>query len=60
MVEFRRSPRDNERNGRRISDGRAWFDGTLAQAIASGWLQDGDGLHVCPTCRSHRNLQQKN
>ncbi len=50
-VEFRRSPRENERNGRRLSDGRAWFDGELSQAVYNGWSIDNEGQHICPTCQ---------
>jgi len=51
-VEFRRSPRENERNGRRLSDGRAWFDGELSQAVYNGWSIDNEGQHVCPACQN--------
>jgi len=50
-VEFRRSPRENERNGRRLSDGRAWFDGDLSHAIDIGWSINSEGQHICPACR---------
>lgn len=50
-VEFRRSPRNTERTGRRISDGRAWFEGTLEQAVEeAGWQLSKDGRHICPSC----------
>jgi len=50
-VEFRRSPREEERNGRRLSDGRAWFDGDLSQALDSGWSIDEEGQNICPVCQ---------
>lgn len=36
--------------GRRLSDGRVWFDGSDAEAAAAGWLATEDGQHVCPAC----------
>ena len=49
-IEFRRAPRLDERNGRRISDGRAWFEGELNVAVKAGWQVTADGRHVCPAC----------
>ncbi|MDD2759887.1 MAG: hypothetical protein PHH11_06295 [Methylomonas sp.] len=51
-IEFRRAPRGEERAGRRISDGRAWFEGELSQAIEAGWVCTNDGIHICPTCKT--------
>lgn len=39
------------REGRRNLDGRAWFEGTEAQAIECGWDVTDDGRHICPDCR---------
>ena len=50
-VEFRRSPRENERNGRRLSDGRAWFEGSISDALSSGWTIDSSEQHICPACQ---------
>jgi hypothetical protein len=50
-IEFRRSSRKNERGGRRISDGRAWFEGELTNAVENGWSCTSDGQHVCPACQ---------
>jgi hypothetical protein len=36
--------------GRRISDGRSWFEGALADALAAGWHVDEKGRHVCARC----------
>lgn len=52
-IEYRRSPREDGRTGRRISDGRIWFDGNLAEAIDSGWTTDVDGQHICPVCSNY-------
>ncbi|MFW5442937.1 MAG: hypothetical protein ACKE51_01345 [Methylococcaceae bacterium] len=49
-VEFRRSPRGNKRNGRRLSDGRAWFDGDISLALENGWSINNQGQHICPAC----------
>jgi hypothetical protein len=49
--------RDSELRGRRVSDSRAWFEGEITDAIASGWLFDPQGRHVCPGCQqSHQKL----
>ena len=47
-IEFRRGPREEERNGRRLSDGRAWFEGDLSSASTSGWLIDTKLQQMCP------------
>ena len=49
-IEFRSAPRLDERTGRRISDGRAWFEGSLTKASEAGWLCKVDGQHICPNC----------
>jgi hypothetical protein len=54
-IEFRRTPRENERTGRRLSDGRAWIEGELTIAIDNGWLCTPDGQHICPTCQAINN-----
>jgi hypothetical protein len=51
-IEFRRSPRPNERGGRRISDGRSWIEGEPEIAIKNGWIVDPEGRHICPSCQS--------
>jgi len=57
-IEFRRSPRLEERNGRRISDGRAWFEGELNEAVKAGW-DIIDDEHVCPNCKNHHKENKK-
>ncbi|AMK78849.1 hypothetical protein EDE11_12462 [Methylomonas methanica] len=52
-IEFRRAPRSDERVGRRLSDGRAWFEGELSLAVNSGWLCTEDGRHICPVCQNN-------
>jgi hypothetical protein len=56
-IEFRRSPRIQQRNGRRISDGRAWFEGHPEKAKQYGWLCTTDGRHICPDC--HKNSESQ-
>ncbi|NOT12634.1 MAG: hypothetical protein HOP23_12495 [Methylococcaceae bacterium] len=50
-IEFRRSSRINERSGRRISDGRSWFEGELSDAISNGWSCTDEDQHLCPACQ---------
>ncbi|MBS3954973.1 MAG: hypothetical protein KGZ88_18620 [Methylomicrobium sp.] len=50
-IEFRRSTRIDERNGRRISDGRAWFEGDVINAVENGWQITPEGSHICPACQ---------
>lgn len=50
-VEERRGPRDEAQStGRRIGDGRAWFEGSLEEACQSGWVITAQGKHVCARC----------
>ncbi|MEI6413029.1 MAG: hypothetical protein WCP34_02060 [Pseudomonadota bacterium] len=55
-VEARRDPDRNGRNGRRISDGRGWFEGTDQEAICHGWVLTPEGQHVCPVCAKNHHL----
>lgn len=49
-VEMRRTAQRDPRAGRRVSDGRMWFDGDDAEAIRQGWVPTDDGQHICPSC----------
>jgi hypothetical protein len=49
-IEMRRSIGRNSRVGRRLSDGRNWYDGSEEEAIEAGWVCTEDGQHVCPAC----------
>ena len=51
-IEFRRRPREEDRNGRRLSDGRAWLEGSLSNAHEQGWIAKADGRHICPACQN--------
>jgi hypothetical protein len=63
-IEMRRSTvgRDS-RDGRRLADGRAWFDGGDGEAKQAGWISTDDGQHICPACferlRSMRDVLQE-
>lgn len=51
VPEQRRNAKRDAREGRRITDGRMWFDGDIHEAVAShGWRVTADGQHVCPYC----------
>ena len=51
IPEARRSfKRENE--GRRIFDGRKWFEGAIEDAVGNfGWLVTDDDMHICPCCQ---------
>ena len=51
-IEMRRSSGRDLRLGRRLSDGRNWFDGNDEEARLVGWVAADDGQHVCPDCFS--------
>lgn len=55
VIELRRDTHRDQTQGRRISDGRAWFDGSPEEAIKAGWRILDDGRHVCPRCRGRRS-----
>jgi len=57
-IEFRRTPRDEQRNGRRISDGRAWFEGKPEMARQAGWRCTPDDRHICPHCQKASDIEQ--
>lgn len=51
-IEFRRAPRENERDGRRICDGRSWYEGEIFEAVQkANWIITTDGQHICPNCQ---------
>jgi hypothetical protein len=47
-VDYRR--RSNRSAGRRILDDRAWFSGSVEEAVEEGWAVAPDGLHYCKRC----------
>jgi len=48
-IEQNRSTQRGDADGRRVTDGRAWFEGTLQDALEEGWRHQ-DSEHVCPGC----------
>jgi hypothetical protein len=64
-IEMRRNTQRcvDKTKGRRITDGRAWFDGADEEAQADGWVATEDGQHICPTCfermRSMRHILEE-
>ncbi len=50
MIEERRGPLRDDDSGRRAGDARAWFEGTVKQALELGWHVDEDGRHICRRC----------
>lgn len=52
-VEQRRAPKGDRPHGRRVTDGRAWFEGAAEQAELEGWKTSPDGnRHICPRCHA--------
>lgn len=52
-IEQKRNIHRSDSGGRRISDGRAWFEGTFDEAMENGWTQPEDTLHICPNCQQY-------
>lgn len=51
-VEQRRAPKGERAHGRRLTDGRAWYEGPMDEAAREGWQANPEGdRHVCPRCR---------
>jgi hypothetical protein len=48
-IEQQRSVQRGDVEGRRVTDGRSWFEGSLEEAIGEGWSYD-NGIHICPRC----------
>lgn len=49
-VEQRRKLRRGD-TGKRITDGRAWYEGDAKRAVAlHGWKVIGLDMHACPRC----------
>lgn len=49
-IEQQRNSERGDKGGRRITDGRAWYEGSLVEAEQEGWLIS-DGKHICPDCQ---------
>lgn len=57
-VELRRDIERSDKQGRRISDDRAWFEGDMQEALRAGWQVLDDGRHVCPRCQQRRTFHE--
>ncbi len=49
-IEQQRNSERGDVGGRRITDGRAWYEGSLVEAEQEGWLIT-ESQHICPHCR---------
>ncbi len=49
-IEQTRSVQRGDTKGRRLTDDRAWFEGSLEEALKEGWIQQGSE-HSCPRCQ---------
>lgn len=49
-IEQQRSSQRGDEGGRRVTDGRAWYEGSLVEAEDLGWVIDSD-KHFCPKCK---------
>jgi hypothetical protein len=49
-IEQKRSTLRGDIGGRRITDGRAWYEGSLEEALRLGWTEQA-GQHICPRCK---------
>jgi len=62
-IEMRRTTGRDCRDGRRLCDGRTWFDGSDNEAKHAGWVVADNGQHICPACferlRSMRNMLEQ-
>lgn len=52
-IEQNRNIHRSDVGGRRISDGRAWFEGPLDEALKNGWTQPQEAVHICPRCQQY-------
>lgn len=60
-LELRRDGARGDRQGRRVTDGRAWYEGNSRDAVAkAGWLITSEGQHVCPDCIERHDLLRLN
>lgn len=53
-IEQNRSSQRGDEEGRRVTDGRSWYEGSLDDALQLDWLHE-DGAHICPRCRNRQN-----
>lgn len=43
-------------DGRRNTDGRAWFEGSLEDGIEAGWVINEAGELLCPNCKEIESM----
>lgn len=56
-VEQRRDSWRGDKGGRRLSDNRAWIEGSIEEAVREhGWHETPDGHHICPACQARRRI----
>ncbi|MFW5451056.1 MAG: hypothetical protein ACKE9I_05610 [Methylophagaceae bacterium] len=53
-IEQTRSTLRGDIEGRRITDGRSWYEGPLEEALEAGWDHE-NGKHICSRCRDRHN-----
>ncbi len=53
-IEQKRNIERGDVDGRRITDGRSWFEGSLEEALDAGWDYN-NGSHTCPRCIEKRS-----
>jgi len=56
-IEQTRSTQRGDIEGRRVTDGRAWYEGALIDAVTNGW-EHNDGAHICPRCADRHNQSE--
>ncbi|MFT4993383.1 MAG: hypothetical protein ACI965_000402 [Paraglaciecola sp.] len=49
-IEQNRSSQRGDEGGRRVTDGRSWYGGSVQEALEVGWMCDDD-QHICPPCQ---------
>lgn len=53
-IEQKRSTQRGDVGGRRVTDGRAWYEGSLSEAEDMGWSVV-DEQHICPRCKERHS-----
>ncbi len=53
-IEQTRSTQRGDAEGRRITDGRSWFEGSLESALEHGWNYE-NSEHICPRCQERHS-----
>lgn len=53
-IEQNRSTQRGDIDGRRVTDGRSWFEGSLESALDHNWTYENDE-HICPRCQERHS-----